>query len=213
MGLAGLRNLALGKARYRWILYWDADMVFFDGAAKRLRGLLESLDRERHHMIYWPMILLCGDLFHYCRGLKTPKAPKEGGLQTYSWLFTRSRETRFGEVKLSDEFSSETLLAPLRLYRMAVLRGPMGLHLYRVRRTPARLAVKELMWRFRRTFEEGMARGLALEEIARSVAEKLMGTSDLNEVGLAMIGEMVKDAPTYRGPYPEVLRGLVEGGP
>ena len=60
------RTLAIKEAKYRWILHLDADFIFYDWAPKYLRRLIEGLDERKHYLIYWPWIVLCGDLRHKC---------------------------------------------------------------------------------------------------------------------------------------------------
>lgn len=60
-------NLGLAKARFRWVIRWDADFVAHTSGMKdilNLRHYLLALNPKRYYLVYVPAVELAGDLFH-----------------------------------------------------------------------------------------------------------------------------------------------------
>jgi hypothetical protein len=69
-----LTNVLVARARFRWVLRWDADFVGYTEGPRslaRLRGWLEGLDPRRHVLVYLRMVEVCGDLLHQRRATAT----------------------------------------------------------------------------------------------------------------------------------------------
>lgn len=67
LDLFQLSNLGLAKARYRWVIRWDADFVAHTsgpGDIRQLRRYLLGLDPRRYYLVYLPAAEVAGDLFH-----------------------------------------------------------------------------------------------------------------------------------------------------
>lgn len=67
LDLFQVSNLALEKARFRWVIRWDADFVAHtDGAGdiRNLRRYLLSLNPACYHLVYLRAAEVAGDLFH-----------------------------------------------------------------------------------------------------------------------------------------------------
>jgi glycosyltransferase involved in cell wall biosynthesis len=67
LDLFQLSNLGLAKARFRWVIRWDADFVAHTSGAGDIRSLRRSLlelDRRRYYLMYLPAVEVAGDLFH-----------------------------------------------------------------------------------------------------------------------------------------------------
>lgn len=193
--LSEARELAIRKATHRWILHLDGDVIFFDWAPKFLKNYISSLDNRKHYLVYWPWILLCGDLRHTC-------GPKPYHIE--HWMFTYSSSLTYRDLYI-DGKPWDHLIAPLKIYKARLIDKPLGLHLTGVRK-PARMAVKHLAYQYPHVFREATKRGLSYEEVAKRLALKLFGTDDLDAVGRKMIDEWVKSLPLYSGEYPSVLR-------
>lgn len=193
--LSEARELAIRKATYRWILHLDADMVFFDWAPKYLRDYLSSLDNRKHYLVYWPWILLCGDLRHTC-------GPEPYHIE--HWMFTYSSSLKYTDLYI-DGKPWDHLIAPLKIYKARLVNKPLGLHLTGVRK-PARIALKQLTYQYLHEFREAAKRGLSYEEMAKKLALKLFGTDDLDAVGKKIIEDWIKTLPLYNGEYPSVLK-------
>lgn len=198
--LSNARNLAIKKAEFKWILLWDADFVMFDWSPKFLKDFMKTLDTERHYLIYWPWIGLCGDLRHIC------------GRHPYHvehWLFSYSSSLAYHDLSIKGT-PMEHLIAPLRLYRAIYISKALGLHLGGVRRRPSRLALKHLWWKFRGEFQKGAMRGESYEEMARRWALRLYGTDCLEELGRRLVKKQVRTLPIYDGEYPKTLIPYIE---
>lgn len=188
-----VRNKALSEARYKWILVWDADFVMFDEAVYYIRELIGSLKRDRHYLVYWPMVVLCGDICHVC---------SERPYHIEHWMYTYSSKTRYRYIGATD-----SLIAPLTLYRALYIERPMGIHINA--RSPRRTAVKTLWHRYRELFEKASE---DFERLAERLAERDFGTRDLEEIGKRIIESTVASLPLYReevfGRFPSVLRDV-----
>jgi glycosyltransferase involved in cell wall biosynthesis len=192
--LVSARTLAIKEAKYRWILYLDADFIFYDWAPKYLRKYIEELDERKHYLIYWPWIGICGDLRHKCG---------EGAYHIEHWLFTYSSKLKYKYLYIG-KTPMETLIAPLKLYKVLYIDRPLGLHLGGVRR-PSRLAIKHLWWMFRDEYQKEISRGVNPEEFFKRKAKEAYGIEDLEEVGRRLISDIIKSLPTYDGEYPTLL--------
>jgi len=191
--LAYARSTAIRNAKYSWILYLDADFVFYDWAPRHILGFIEGLDRRRHYLIYWPWILLCGDLKHMC----------SESFHIEHWMFTYSSKLTYGYIYV-DGKPFDHLIAPLKLYKAVMINRPMGLHLTGVRK-PSRVAFKHLWYLYGDEFQEWARSGRDPLKLARKKALELYGTEDLEEVGRRIIEEHVSKLPEYRGEYPSIL--------
>jgi glycosyltransferase involved in cell wall biosynthesis len=191
--LAQARMTAIRNARYSWILYLDADFVYFDWSPKYIRGFIEGLDRRRHYLLYWPLILLCGDLKHMCKEAH----------HVEHWLFTYSSKLTYKYLYV-DGTPFEHLIAPVYLYKALMIDKPMGLHLTSVRK-PFKVAYKHLWYLYRDEFQKWSRAGGDPVELARKKALELYGTDNLEEVGRRIISEQVSKLPEYKGEYPSIL--------
>jgi hypothetical protein len=170
--LTAARNLALREARYRWVLFWDADFVATDKLIRKVREFTENWDRKSYYLVYWPYITFCGDIYHLC--------PRK--LHVEHWLYTWSRRLRYTSVR-----SVDVLIAQLYMYKVAYFREPLGYHFTAVRR-PERLYFKYVWWKYREKVDALMKKDLGEAlEFAKKVAEAEHGTRDLYEAGLKHI--------------------------
>jgi hypothetical protein len=85
---------------------------------KYIRGFIEGLDKRRYYLVYWPLILLCGDLRHVCSEV----------YHIEHWLFTYSSRLTYKYLTIQGK-PFEHLITPLTLYKAAMINKPMGLHL------------------------------------------------------------------------------------
>ncbi len=193
--LVSARNLVLKEARYRWILLWDADFVATQRLVEKVRELTRQLPKDKCFLVYWKMVLLCGTPLHVCRNR----------YHVEHWMFTWSSKLRY---KWLD--SVESLFAPLYLYRVIYIDEPLGFHLSYVR-SPKRLAMKMIWWRFKREADEFMRRGGSLEEFALKKARELYGMDSLEELGRRFIREMMEELPMCDEPICELIpRQVIE---
>ena len=190
--LSEIRNEALRKSSYRWILHWDGDFILYDDSGSFIRSFIEDLDHRRHYLIYWPWIFICGDLKHIC------------GKHVEHWLFTYSTKLQYRKIVMKD-IPYDSLIASLRLYRAIFINKVLGLHLGGVRK-PSRLAVKILWYKYREEFWNAYKKGISYEEYAKIKGREVYGIEDLDVLGRRLINEMIANLPEYRGPYPKVLK-------
>jgi len=100
--------------------------------------------------------------------------------------------------------STESLIAPLKLYKVVYINKALGLHLGGIRK-PAKLAMKNLRWMFKEEFQNEISKGINPEEFFKKKASEVYGTEDLNEIGRKLINELVESLPIYDGDYPSLL--------
>ena len=68
LDLFEVSNLALEKARSRWVVRWDADFIAHTsetGDIRNLRRYLPELDPRRYSLVYLTAVEVAGDLFHH----------------------------------------------------------------------------------------------------------------------------------------------------
>jgi len=194
--LVKARNLALKESRYKWILHWDADFIAKDELIPTIRGLLETLDKRKYYLIYWPHVCLDVDLFH-----QHPQRP----LHYEHWLFTYSPKLKYKWVKHFD-----SLIAPLTYYRMIIIKKPLSFHLCTVR-SPIRLLYKHYWWKMR---SEGLEGKISLEEYIRLKIKEEFNTMDINEAAKALVERYLRRLIRYDknkyGDYPRILKEYVK---
>lgn len=81
-------NLALEKARSRWVVRWDADFIAHTserGDIRNLRRYLLELNPRRYYLVYVTAAEMAGDLFHQFPDLRTRT---DGQVHTASSLAT-----------------------------------------------------------------------------------------------------------------------------
>jgi len=192
--LAYARITALKNTSYSWILVLDADMVYFDWAPKHIHEFIDGLDKRKHYLVYWPLILLCGDLRHVCG---------EKYLHVEHWLFTYSSKLTYKYLYV-DGTPFEHLIAPLNLYKAVMIDKPLGLHLRDVRK-PSKIAYKYIWQLFGENLQREALKGVDPYELVRRKALEIYGTDNLDEIGKRMISERVSKLPEYKGEYPSFL--------
>ncbi|MEM2025090.1 MAG: glycosyltransferase [Desulfurococcaceae archaeon] len=198
------RTAALENSSFKWLLFFDADMVLHERAVKAVKELTESLDPRRHYIVYWKYLLLCGDLNHLCG---------EEPYHVERWLITYSSRLRYRYLDYGRGVAMDYLYAPLRLYKPILLDEVLGVHLTRVR-TPEKLAMKHIRLEHRKLLVEHTMRGLTAEEAVSRIARETYGTDDLRELGEKLIRDMTFMLPRYDesryGPLPQVLLNYVK---
>ncbi len=191
------RNEALKHVSYRWVLIWDADFIAKPEMPKVIKDLIGRLNDKCYYLIYWPHIQLCGDLHHLC----------PNPLHIEHWMYTWSPYIRYEWVGRFD-----SLHAPVHIYQAVMIRKPLSFHLARVR-SPQRIALNSIWWRFREEFNKVESWEEFLK-LAKRKALKVFGTDDLEAIGKELIKKHVSrlrkyDKNTY-GDYPPILKEYVK---
>lgn len=109
LDLFQLSNLGLDKARFRWVIRWDADFVAHTsgkGDILNLRRYLLALDPRRYYLVYVPAAEVAGDLFHQFPDLR---------FRVDGQVHTASRWTRYVPVRRVLNMSA--LASPDRVLR------------------------------------------------------------------------------------------------
>lgn len=194
--LVNARNTGLNNVSCRWVLIWDADFIAKPELITEIKRLITRLDNKYYYLVYWPMIKICGDIFHVCREIH----------HIEHWLYTWSPKLRYEEIAGND-----SLIAPLTMYRAIMIPKPLGYHIVDVR-NPKRTAIKHLVWK-KPWLKEYLAKGYSIEEVARIKAREIYGTDNLEEIGRHIMKEKAKRLPVYDksvfGDYPEILKKYI----
>lgn len=197
--LVKARLVALENSSFRWLMPFDADMILYEKGVKMIRQLIESLNPHRHYLIYWRYLLLCGDLMHVC---------SEQPYHIEHWMFTYSRKLTYKYLDFGNGVYMDALIAPLSLYKPLIIDDVLGVHLTRVR-SPEKLALKHVRLEHRKLLLEYVGSGFSFEEAATRIARDIYGAKDLQQLGLRLIEQLVKEMPVYDeqkyGPLPRVL--------
>jgi len=194
--LVKARNIALKKSSYKWILHWDGDFIATDDMPLYIKKFVNSLDKKRYYLIYWPMVVLDVDLFH-----QNPKFP----IHIEHWLFTYSPTLRYDWVSIYD-----TLIAPLKYYTPIFINKYLGMHLRTVR-NPIRLLYKNLWWEMRAKRLEGK---ISLDTYVRIRIKKLYDTDSIEEAAKIHVQNLLKKCVKYDKSkyvdYPRILKEFVK---
>jgi glycosyltransferase involved in cell wall biosynthesis len=216
LDLFTMSNLGLERARYRWIMRWDADFVgHTDGTGdlRRLRQHLLALDRRRFHLVYVPAAEVAGDLRHQfpdrrlrwdgCAHVASPRARYarvERALAPES-LALPDRVLR-GDGPL--RVALESLAVP-KFYR--VLRWPSVAYIH-VHVKRARAALLRHFW-LEWLGAADVARFPTLASYAEARAREDWGIGDLDDAARHYMAQycrgLVPVDEAVCGPYPELL--------
>ncbi len=221
LNLVQLSNRGLGRAGYRWVIRWDADMVAHTSGAgdiRHLRGYLLGVDRRRYELIHVAAVEVAGDFFHQLPGLRV----RHDG-QAVVWsralryvLIRRTREV--SEVEPHDRIlrhrrpvhrALEALRTP-PYYRIGRWERPAYFH---VNVKPARHMLLRHFWL---DWIEAVAAGANVSQeayVARRVAEE-WGVRDLAEAERRYMERycalLVPFDAAACGPYPDLLRAQLD---
>lgn len=214
-------NLGLDRARYRFVVRWDADFVgHTDGAASlaHLRRYLLGLDRRRYFAVALTAAEVAGDLRHQFPDRRL----RHDGL-----AHTVSARARF--VRVTRETRTETLSAADRPLRArphlvlaleslalppyyAVLRWPRVAY-FHVHVKPARHLLLRHFW-LEWLAEPDTARHPSLESYALEQARQRWGIGEPDAAAAHLVRRVCAGLVPFDeaacGPYPELLRPYLE---
>lgn len=217
LDLFQVSNLGLEKARYRWIIRWDADFVAHTsgtGDIRNLRRYLLELDRRRYYLAYVAAAEVAGDLFHQFPDLR---------VRVDGQVHTASHRARYMPVR-------QTLIRPAMASPDRVLRRGHTLRItleslrvpkfYQILRWQEvayfHVNVKSARQTLLRHFwlewlGQGNFRAFpTLESYALAQIRNRWVLSDPEEAAHHFMGSycqgLVPFAPELCGPYPELLR-------
>jgi glycosyltransferase involved in cell wall biosynthesis len=221
LDLVRLSNRGLARARFRWVVRWDADMVAHTSGPADIRGLgayLRGRDRRRYELVHVAAVEVAGDLRHQLPGMRT----RHDG-QVVVW-------SRALEYVINRRTLDPSELEP----HDRVLRGPGPVHralealrtppYYRIARweRPAYFHVNVkpprhmLLRHFWLDWVDAVAGGSPLSHeayVARRVADE-WGVGDLAEAERRYLERyralLVPFDAAACGPYPELLRPYLE---
>ena len=191
--IAGVSQRGLEKTTCRWILRWDGDFVMHEDGVSYIRNLINQLDRGRYYSIYWPHILLVGDLFH-----TSPHGP----FHIEHWLNTYTPGMKF--IKIPHGF--EYLYVPtFTAYRIEIKR-PLSFHL--TIRPPQQMLLRKYRWEYytkeiQKPFDE-YVRERVLEEY---------NTTSIDEAAKKYMNDLLRELKPYDKDryldYPRLLKEYV----
>ena len=87
-------NIALKNTTFRWVLWWEGDLVCKNSIINLKKEIL-SLNPNIYYTIPLPTVLLEGDVFHQRQGRKLNKLNIESRLNTYSDALVYEDRGRF----------------------------------------------------------------------------------------------------------------------
>ena len=197
---AALSNAVLARARFRWVIRWDADFVAHTSgpnALRRLRAVLAAFPPWRHACVHPALVELAGDLRHQFPDLKVRY---DSHVLTYSpRLKYRTRRVR--EAGRARPIAVESLRLP-PWYAIGRWETPAIFH---VNVKPARRLLLRHFW------QEWWAErpGCSLEDYAAARTAAEWGASSLDAAARAFVarycGRLVPFDPAPYGGYPELL--------
>jgi len=195
-----LSNRALLRARFRWVIRWDADFVAHTSgpsALRRLRAVLAAVPAWRHVCLHPALVELAGDLGH--------RLP-ETAVRYDSHLLTFSPALRYRtQVVRVRGHGRPVAVESLRLPRYYAIRRWETPAIFHVNVKPARRMLLRHFW------QEWWAEqpGCALEEYVRRRVEAERGSASLAVAAEGFVRRycerLVPFDPTPYGGYPERL--------
>jgi hypothetical protein len=210
-------NLGLARARYRYIVRWDADFVgHTDGAGSLadLRRFLLSLDRRRYFAVELTAAEVAGDLRHQ---FPDRRLRHDGQAHTASAgaRFVRvTRETLTDALGVADRPLRERPRLVLALESLAlppyyaVLRWPHVAY-FHVHVKPARHLLRRHFW-LEWLAEPDTARYPTLESYALDQARRRWGISEPDAAAAHLVRRLCAGLVPFDagmcGPYPALLR-------
>lgn len=217
LDLFQLSNLGLAKARFRWVIRWDADFVAHTSGKEDIRHLrryLLELDPRRYYLVYLPAAEVAGDLFHQFPDLR---------IRHDGQVHTASRWARY--VPVRRRLRPSTLASPDRVLREGgrlritkeslwvpkfyrVLHWKMVTYFHVNVKSARQTLLRHfwLEWLGRNDFQTFPT----LESYALAQIRKRWGLNDLDEAAQHFMAHycrgLVPFDPKRCGPYPELLR-------
>ncbi|MBW6499461.1 MAG: glycosyltransferase [Bacteroidales bacterium] len=196
-----LSNFALGQTSFRWVFRWDGDMVAHtDGEhpISELRARILALNPRHYYLVYLRHTNLSGDLFH--------QDPQEM-VHIEEYVHTFSKAARFIHPGRFEAVKFPFYYKPLFWYEPYV---------FHVNVKPVRRMLLRYFW------EEWMelkdyVRYPRLEDYVSAKIETEFGTFSMEEAQGRCVKKMLQNHIHFNaekfGPYPEMLRPLLEKTP
>ena len=221
LDLFDVSNLALQRARFRFVVRWDADFVgHTDGAGdlRRLRRFLLGLDRRRYFLVTLAAAEVAGDLRHQ---FPDRRIRHDGQAHTASARarFVRvTRETPIEALGAADRPLRERAHLTLALESLAVppyyaiLRWPEVAYFHVHVKSAQHLLLRHfwLEW----LAEPDTARFPTLESYALEQARARWGIADRDAAAAYLVRRLCEELVPFDagacGPYPALLRPHLE---
>jgi hypothetical protein len=221
LDLFAMSNLALERARHRFVVRWDADFVGHTdgpGDLRHLRRFLLELDRRRYFLVTLPAAEVAGDLRHQ---FPDRRVRHDGQAHTASARarFVRvTRETATDTLGAADRPLRERARLRLALESLAVpryyalLRWPTIAY-FHVHVKPAHHLLLRHFW-LEWLAEPDTARAPTLEAYALEQARARWGIADGEAAAAHLVRRLSEGLVPFDagvcGPYPALLRPHLE---
>lgn len=216
LDLFQISNLGLEKARFRWVVRWDADFVAHTNGAgdiRNLRRYLLELDSRRYYVVYLSAAEVAGDLFHQFPDLRIRH---DGQVHTAScWAeYVPVRRTlnvsalASPDRLLRKEPTFRATLESLRIPKFYRILRPKQVTYFHVNVKSARHTLMRHFWL------EWLGQGdfqtfQTLESYALAQICNQWGLSDLEEAAHYFMAHYCQQLAPFDadrcGPYPELL--------
>jgi glycosyltransferase involved in cell wall biosynthesis len=203
LDLFRLSNFGLAKARFRWVIRWDADFVAHTsgpGDIRNLRRFLLGLDPRRYYLVYVAAAEVAGDLSHQFPDLR---------VRMDGQVHTASRWARYVPVRRRFGRSSPIVFESLRVPKFYQVRRWEEVAYFHVN---VKSAWQSLTGRF---WLEWLGQGdfhafPTLEAYTLAQLRDRWGVSDPEEAARRFMSDYCRGLapfdPERCGPYPELLR-------
>jgi glycosyltransferase involved in cell wall biosynthesis len=193
-----LSNYVLGRARFRWLLRWDADCVAHTSGPNALAGFRARLEARpvwRHTCVHPAAVELAGDLFH---------RPADLALRYDAHLVTHSPALRYA-TRVAGRGERAYAVEVLRLPLYYVTERWTTPAIFHVNVKPARRMLLRHYWQA--WWAERPDVPLEAYVLARAPAD--WGTTDLDAAAAAFTARycrrLVRFDPAPYGGYPALL--------
>ena len=221
LDLFDVSNLGLTRARYRFIVRWDADFVgHTDGAENlvHLRRYLLGLDRRRYFAVRLTAAEVAGDLRHQFPDRRLRHDGQAHTASAHARFVRVTRETPTDTLGVADRPLRERPRLMLALESLAlppyyaVLRWPCVAY-FHVHVKPARHLLLRHFW-LEWLAEPDTARYPSLESYALEQARTRWGITEPDAAAAHLVRRLCAGLVPFDeaacGPYPKILRPYLE---
>ena len=196
------RDIALHNTTCNWVIRWDGDIICRTGGAEtfqKIRDYVLSLDQDCFYTIYFPVVILDGDMFH--QNIDRPMY-YEDYLLSYSPKMYHTHRGRMRELRYPFYYK--------RIYLWTII----GFHLWGIDDPETMLIRKYLeAWRKHDDFETYPTQKSYVEaHIPRDY-----GTESMDEAAAMLLRERFRKLVPYNaekyGDYPDLLKPHLDTWP
>lgn len=216
LDLFQVSNLGLEKARFRWVVRWDADFVAHTNGAgdvRNLRRYLLTLNPGRYYLAYLPAAEVAGDLFHQFPDLRVREDGQAHTASGWGRYVPVRRTLKVSALPSPDrtlrkETTLRTTLESLRVPKFYRILRPKQVTYFHVNIKSARHTLMRHFW-LEWLGQDDFRTFPTLESYVLAQIRNKWGLNDMEEAAHDFMAEYCQQLVPFDGnrcgPYPEML--------